>query len=226
MHDKTADRNSATRPPCRARKAPCPAPCGAISASMIRGRRRDAGCRNSSMAIFPAARKPMPRCATTAARFDEYGFVPRVLDDVSARNQTTTLFGRPTPRRSAFRRWAVGAMRLPGRHRAYARGGGALNMPMILSGASLITLEDVRAENPAAWYQAYLPATPRASSRWSIAWPPPAYDTFVVTVDVPVPPNRENNIRSGFKSRSAITPRVAWDTLTHPRWLSASSRAP
>ena len=26
--------------------------------------------------------------------FDEYGFVPRVLNDVSGRNQTTTLFGK------------------------------------------------------------------------------------------------------------------------------------
>src|SRR3979409_1536918 len=27
--------------------------------------------------------------------FEEYGFVPRVLNDVSGRNQTTTLFGKP-----------------------------------------------------------------------------------------------------------------------------------
>ena len=37
------------------------------------------------------------------------------------------------------------------------------------------------------------------------------YDTFVVTADVPVPPNRENNIRNGFQVPLAITPRVAWD---------------
>ena len=45
------------------------------------------------------------------------------------------------------------------------------------------------------------------------------YDTFVVTADVPVPPNRENNIRNGFQVPLAITPRVAWDTVTHPDWL-------
>ena len=36
--------------------------------------------------------------------FDEYGFVPRVLNDVSSRNQMTTLFGKTYARRSASRR--------------------------------------------------------------------------------------------------------------------------
>ena len=35
------------------------------------------------------------------------------------------------------------------------------------------------------------------------------YDTFVVTADVPVPPNRENNIRNGFQVPLAITPRCS-----------------
>jgi len=45
------------------------------------------------------------------------------------------------------------------------------------------------------------------------------YDTFVVTADVPVPPNRENNIRNGFQVPLAITPQIAWDTVSHPHWL-------
>ena len=40
-----------------------------------------------------------------------------------------------------------------------------------------------------------------------------------MTADVPVPPNRENNIRNGFQVPLAITPRVVWDTITHPHWL-------
>ena len=44
-------------------------------------------------------------------------------------------------------------------------------------------------------------------------------NAFVVTADVPVPPNRENNIRNGFQTPIKITPRVAWDTITHPRWM-------
>src|SRR3546814_2489271 len=36
-------------------------------------------------------------------------------------------------------------------------GAAKANIPMIMSGSSLIRLEDVVAANPAAWFQAYLP---------------------------------------------------------------------
>ena len=87
--------------------------------------------------------------------FDEYGFVPRVLNDVSGRNQTTTLFG--TTYASPFGIPPMGSSALC----AYrgdivlTRAARAANVPMILSASSLITLEDVRRENQQAWYQAY-----------------------------------------------------------------------
>jgi L-lactate dehydrogenase (cytochrome) len=93
------------------------------------------------------------------------------------------------------------------------------NVPMILSASSLITLEDVRAANQAAWYQAYLAGLPERIEPLVDRVAAAGYDTFVVTADVPVPPNRENNIRNGFQVPLAITPRVFWDTLTHPHWL-------
>ena len=40
-----------------------------------------------------------------------------------------------------------------------------------------------------------------------------------MTADVPVPSNREHNIRTGFQVPLVITPRVAWDVATHPHWL-------
>ena len=90
---------------------------------------------------------------------------------------------------------------------------------MILSAASLITLEDVIKENPDAWYQAYLAGVPQRIEPLVDRVAAAGYDTFVVTADVPVPPNRENNIRNGFQTPIKITPRVAWDTVTHPHWL-------
>ena len=93
------------------------------------------------------------------------------------------------------------------------------NVPMILSASSLITLEDVRRENNAAWYQAYLAGLPERIEPLVDRVAAAGYDTFVVTADVPVPPNRENNIRNGFQVPLAITPRVFWDTVTHPHWL-------
>src|SRR4029079_13710128 len=100
-----------------------------------------------------------------------------------------------------------------------ARAAAAANVPMILSASSLITMEDVRRENPAAWYQAYLAGVPARIEPLVDRVAAAGFDTFVVTADVPVPPNLENNIRNGFRVPIAVTPQVAWDTVTHPHWL-------
>jgi L-lactate dehydrogenase (cytochrome) len=151
--------------------------------------------------------------------FEEYGFVPRVLNDVSNREQSTQLFGKTYA--APFGIPPIGSAALC----AYrgdivlARAAAAMNVPMILSASSLITLEEVRRENPAAWYQAYLAGEPSRIEPLVDRVAAAGYDTFVVTADVPVPPNRENNIRNGFQVPLAITPRVAWDIATHPHWL-------
>jgi len=41
----------------------------------------------------------------------------------------------------------------------------------------------------------------------------------VVTVDIPVSANRENNVRTGFSTPLRPSLRLAWQGLTHPRWL-------
>ena len=151
--------------------------------------------------------------------FEEYGFIPRVLNDVSNREQTTKLFDKTYA--APFGIPPIGSAALC----AYrgdvvlTRAAAAMNVPMILSASSLIKLEDVRRENPQAWYQAYLAGDPSRIEPLVDRVADAGYDTFVVTADVPVPPNRENNIRTGFQVPLAITPRVAWDTLTHPHWL-------
>ena len=56
--------------------------------------RRASTCHGRSSAISPARSKPTCRSTTTAPPSREYGFVPRVLVDVSKRSQQTSLFGR------------------------------------------------------------------------------------------------------------------------------------
>jgi L-lactate dehydrogenase (cytochrome) len=151
--------------------------------------------------------------------FDEYGFVPRVLNDVGSRNQTTTLFGKHYASPFGIPPMGSSALCAYRGDIVYARAAAALNVPMILSAASLIKLEDVIKENPGAWYQAYLAGVPKRIEPLVDRVAAAGFDTFVVTADVPVPPNRENNIRNGFQTPIKITPRVAWDVATHPRWL-------
>jgi L-lactate dehydrogenase (cytochrome) len=151
--------------------------------------------------------------------FDEYGFIPRVLNDVSGREQTTKLFGKTYAAPFGIPPMGSAALCAYRGDAVLTRAAAAMNVPMILSASSLITLEDIRRENPAAWYQAYLAGDPSRIEPLVDRVAAAGYDIFVVTADVPVPPNRENNIRNGFQVPLAITPRIAWDIVTHPHWL-------
>jgi L-lactate dehydrogenase (cytochrome) len=151
--------------------------------------------------------------------FGEYGFVPRVLNDVSNREQTTKLFGKTYAAPFGIPPMGSAALCAYRGDIVLARAAAAINVPMCLSASSLITLEDVRRENPLAWYQAYLAGEPSRIEPLVDRVTAAGYDTFVVTADVPVPANRENNIRNGFQVPLAITPRLAWDIATHPHWL-------
>src|SRR3984957_13354980 len=159
--------------------------------------------------------------AANRRAFDEYGCVPPVLTAAAGRGKTTTLFGKSYASPFGIPPMGSAALCAYRGDEVLARAAAAMNVPMILSASSLIRLEDIRRENPAAWYQAYLagdvsriePLVDRVAAA--------GYDTFVVTADVPVPPNRENNIRNGFRVPIDITPRVAWNTISHPHWLFA-----
>src|SRR5205085_399080 len=89
--------------------------------------------------------------------FADYSFVPRVLVDVSGRSQHIELFGKTW--RSPFGVAPVGISALS----AYrgdiviAKGAAAAGIPAIMSGTSLIRMEEVIAEAPDTWFQAYLP---------------------------------------------------------------------
>jgi L-lactate dehydrogenase (cytochrome) len=100
-----------------------------------------------------------------------------------------------------------------------AKAAGQMNLPMIMSGSSLIRLEEVVKVNPDAWFQAYLPGD-EANIRALIARVIAAgFRTLVITVDTPVAANRENNVRAGFSTPLRPSVRLAWDGISHPRWL-------
>jgi L-lactate dehydrogenase (cytochrome) len=151
--------------------------------------------------------------------FDQYGFVPRVLNDVGNREQVTKLFGKTYAAPFGIPPMGSAALCAYRGDIVLACAAAAINVPMILSASSLIRLEDVRRENPAAWYQAYLAGDAARIEPLVDRVAAAGYDTFVVTADVPVAPNRENNIRNGFRIPLAVTPQIAWDTMTHPHWL-------
>jgi len=153
------------------------------------------------------------------AAFDEYAFVPRALVDVSARTTKRTLFGREYAAPFGFAPMGGSSMAAYQGDIVLARCAAHANIPMIMSGASLSRLEDVRQNGSTAWFQAYLPGETGPITELVERVARAGFDTLVLTVDVPVGANRENNVRSGFNRPLRPTLRLAWDSVLHPRWL-------
>ena len=153
------------------------------------------------------------------AAFAEYAFVPRALVGVPDRVQSTTLFGREYA--SPFGVAPMGAAALCGYRAelAMARAAEDAQIPMVLSASSLIALEEVRREHPSGWYQAYVPGDVARIEGVLDRVGRAGYETIVVTADVPVDANRENNLRNDFRLPVVVTPRVVRDCALHPHWF-------
>ncbi|RYB06087.1 alpha-hydroxy-acid oxidizing protein [Lichenibacterium ramalinae] len=183
--------------------------------------------------FVPAARQRLPRqiygyyagaAETNQSRddnrraFRDIAFVPTVLADVSRRSTAATLFGQPY--RFPF---GISPMGLSGLacfegDLVLARAARAEAIPMVVSATSIMRLERLAAEGGARWFQAYLPGEPERIAAMVDRVAAAGFDTFVLTVDVPVPANRENNTRTGFSIPLRPSLRLLLDGLTHPDW--------
>ncbi len=157
--------------------------------------------------------------ADNRAAFGDYAFMPRVLTDVSRRTQEVTLFGRTYAAPFGIAPIGIAALYAYRGDLMLARAAAAADVPMIMSGSSLIPLEEVARASPEAWFQAYLPGDVAQIDALVERVRRASYRTLVVTVDSQVAGNRENNVRAGFSTPLRPTLRLAWDGVTHPRWL-------
>jgi L-lactate dehydrogenase (cytochrome) len=151
--------------------------------------------------------------------FREIGFVPRVLIDISGGSQQTTLFARTYGAPFGIAPMGITALYAYRGDLVLARAAAAAGIPMIMSGSSLIRLEDVAGECKATWFQAYLPGDVRKITALIERVARAGFGTLVVTVDSQVAPNRENYVRTGFSAPLRPSVRLAWDGITRPRWL-------
>ncbi len=152
------------------------------------------------------------------AVFREWALVPRVLRGVARRTTATTLFGHEYAAPFGIAPIGIAALYAYRGDLVLAKAAREANIPFAMSGSSLIRLEDVAQAAPDSWFQAYLtgdearfvPLVERIAAA--------GYGTLVVTVDVPMAGNRENNVRAGFSTPLRPTLRLAWDGMVRPRW--------
>ncbi|WP_246881477.1 alpha-hydroxy acid oxidase [Acidovorax sp. JG5] len=154
-----------------------------------------------------------------AAAFDRYEFVPRMLVGTSARSTATTLFGKRWSAPFGMAPMGLCALSAYRGDLVLTQAAARENVPMIMSGSSLIRLEEVVQANPDAWFQAYLPGDEPSMIALVERVKAAGYRTLVVTVDANIASNRENNIRAGFSTPLRPSLSLAWEGITHPRWL-------
>ena len=153
--------------------------------------------------------------------FERIKLVPHALVDTSGRSQEITLFGNRhrmpiaiAPTGSAGLNWFEGEI-------ALARAAAAAGIPFTLATGSMTAMEKVAEQaGGTLWFQVYM-WPDRSLSHGLIERARAAgYQALVVTVDTPVPPGREYNLRNGMTVPFRFTRRNVTDVLLHPRWLA------
>ena len=184
--------------------------------------------------LEPAARRFLPRPVFgyvagssetghsehgSRSAYEDYAFRPRVLVDVSKRDQSVEFLGRTYASPFAIAPMGISALSGYRGDIAQARAARAANIPMALSGSSLIPMEEVIAAAPETWFQAYVPGDMKRTAPLLARVEKAGFRTLVLTVDVPILGGREHYIRAGFSTPLKPSLRLALDGLMRPGWL-------
>ncbi|MDF0697898.1 alpha-hydroxy acid oxidase [Rhizobium sp. MC63] len=157
-----------------------------------------------------------------AEAFQAYAFRPRVLRDVSTRSTETKLFDRTHAVPFGIAPMGISALMAYRGDIVLAQGADQSGIPMIISGSSLIPLEEIAAVSPQVWFQAYLPGEPDRIDALIDRVGAAGIGTLLLTVDTATLPNRENNVRAGFSTPLRPGLRLAWQGISHPRWTTGT----
>lgn len=153
------------------------------------------------------------------AGFERYAWVTRAFTDTSARSLDTSLLGQRYSAPFGIAPMGISGLTAFEGDLIQTRAAREANIPAIMSGSSLLPMETVVQANPDAWFQAYVPGEDAKILALIDRVQRAGFKTLVVTADVPVSANRENLIRARFSTPLKPDLHLAWEGLSHPRWL-------
>jgi L-lactate dehydrogenase (cytochrome)/(S)-mandelate dehydrogenase len=158
--------------------------------------------------------------ARNETEFHRYRLMPRALVDVSKREQSTSLFGRtyaspfgisPTGIAGIFRRDAELML---------AQAASEAKVPFVMSGASMVSIERLACIDPAnTWFQIYAARDPKISDDFMRRARDAGVGTLVLTVDNPVLPKRERDMRNGFRLPPKLGALALLEAMLHLPWV-------
>ncbi len=151
--------------------------------------------------------------------------LPQLMKGVIEPNTRTMLFGVEHAAPIGVAPLGMSGLIWPGADQALARTARANGFPHVLSTVATTTPEDV---GPLAgdmgWFQLYPPRDDALRSDLLDRVEGAGYRTLVITADVPKGSRRERQRKAHLRVPPKITPRLMWQSITHPAWSMAVLR--
>lgn len=154
-----------------------------------------------------------------SSAFGRIEFRPRVLNDVSQIDTTTTLLGKPVPFPLALSPTGFTRIAHSQGELAVARAAQRAGIPYSLSTMGTRSIEEVAAVSAGAkWYQVYTWKDRGLVKDMIDRAAAAGYDALMLTVDTAVLGRRERDVRRGY----TLPPKIGLDTILdgmiHPAW--------
>jgi len=161
------------------------------------------------------------------AAFERIMFDPRVLVDVSSRDQSTTVFGQRLETPILVAPTGLTSIAWPNAELLAARAAGRAGAGFALSTFASNSIEEIAGTGVGPrWFQLYV----TKNRAWTLDLIDRAqaagYQALAVTVDTQLPSMRERNIRNGYQSPPRITLANVLDFASHPGWLHRFLKGP
>lgn len=143
----------------------------------------------------------------------------RVLKDVSARTTETEIFGRKLAMPFGISPTASAGLVSEGGEVGLARAAARMGVVCTAATSALTPMEEIHeAGDENLWFQLYMWTDMDLTARFVERIKAAGYETMLITVDGPVPSNREYNYRNGFAMPLRYSPRLIAQILANPGW--------
>ncbi|MFB0611371.1 alpha-hydroxy acid oxidase [Aurantiacibacter poecillastricola] len=153
--------------------------------------------------------------------FDRLTFRPRVLRKVDRVDTCTTLLGSESALPLAIAPTGAAGMMWHRGDLALAKAAAKAGVPFCISSASMMDVEAFARIDGIRWFQLYMWENRELSFDVVRRAQAIGCEALFVTLDLPVPPNREYLWRNGFGMPFQLNGRNLADILAHPRWLAS-----
>jgi L-lactate dehydrogenase (cytochrome) len=156
----------------------------------------------------------------STAAFARVEFQPRVLQDVSSIDTTTTILGAPAAFPMVFAPTGFTRMMHTEGEPAVARAAERAGIPFALSTMGTTSIEDLAhaSRGTRLWFQLYLWRDRVASRDLVVRAQEAGYEALVLTVDTPVPGARLRDVRNGLTLPPSLSARTFAEGARHARW--------